>query len=69
MVAITVRLDDDQHEKLVLYRAFTGRAANDLITGLVREFFECQGDTEIAEAMTERAKRNFGSALDELRDR
>lgn len=69
MAAITVRLDDDQTEKLRLYRAYTGRAANGLICGLVREFFECQGDTEIAEAMIERAKRSHGPALGELGDR
>lgn len=57
MQAITVRLDDDLHEKLRFYRAFMGRSANDLITGLVREFFECQGDAEIAEAIIDRAKR------------
>jgi predicted DNA-binding protein len=54
---MSIRLDDDQTEKLKLYRALTGRTANNLITGLVREFFECQGDAEIAEALTERAKR------------
>ena len=65
MVAMTVRLDGNLHEKLRLYRAFTGQAANDLIAGLVREFFECQGDAQIAEAMVERAKRQ---ALSELRN-
>jgi hypothetical protein len=69
MGATTTRLDDELTEKLRLYRACTGRAANDLIAGLVREFFECQGDTEIAEALTERAKRQHGPALNELGDR
>lgn len=69
MATMSLRLDDTQTEKLRLYRAYTGRAANDLITGLVREFFECQGDTEIAEAMTSRAKRDHAQALGELRDR
>jgi hypothetical protein len=69
MAVMSVRLDDDQTEKLRMYRALTGRAANDLIAGLIREFFECQGDAEIAEALTERAKRDYGQALDELRDR
>lgn len=69
MAVMSVRLKDDQTEKLRLYRAYTGRAANDLIAELVREFFECQGDAEIAEAMTDRAKRANGQALDELRGR
>ena len=70
MTAITVRLeDDDLHKKLRLYRAFTGRAANDLINELVREFFESRGDAEIEDAMTRRAKRQHGPALNELEDR
>lgn len=60
MAVMSIRLDDDQTEKLRMYRALTGRTANDLIAGLIREFFECQGDTEIAEALTDRAKRNCG---------
>lgn len=52
-----------------MYRALLGKPANALINGLVREFFACQGDAEIAEAMTERAVKTYGRALDELRDR
>lgn len=69
MAAMTLRLDDGLTEKLRLYRACKGKAANDLIASLVQEFFECQGDAEIAEALMERAKRQHGRALDELGDR
>lgn len=67
-MASTLRLEPDLEEKLRLYRALLGKPASVLIDGLVREFFECQGDAEIAEALTERAKRAYGGALEELRD-
>lgn len=66
MGSLTLRLDDELHEKLRLHRAFTGQAANDLISGLVREFFEGQGGARLADAVAEHAKRSHGKALTEL---
>lgn len=69
MAAITVRMDDDLHEKLGMYRAFTGCTANHLICLLIREFFASRGDAEITHGMTDRAARMYGPALDELSSR
>jgi hypothetical protein len=68
VMAMTYRPGPDLEEKLKFYRLFLGKSANVLINDLLREFFECQGDTEIAKAMTEQAKKTYGKALAELRE-
>jgi hypothetical protein len=65
---LTVRVPADLHEELRTYGFFTKRSINDVVVNLIRDFLAGPGREEIAQGMTDRAKKMYGKALDELAD-
>lgn len=65
---LIVRLPADLHDELRTYKAFTRTSINEVVVGLIRDFFNGPGREEITRAMTERAKQKYGVALDKLAD-
>jgi hypothetical protein len=63
---LIIRLPADLHDDLRTYKALTRKPINEVVVGLIREFFEGTGRDEITRAMTERAKKKYGVALDKL---
>lgn len=67
--AITLRLPSELMDEIRLYRALTGTPGNELIVRLVRDFFAGTGRDELLRSMTDRAREQYGVALEELAKR
>ena len=65
---LIIRLPAELHEELRTYKLFTRKPINEVVVGLIRDFFDGSGRDEIARAMTVRAKEKYGVALDKLAD-